>query len=258
MKKTIVSILSVLALVVGCGGTNTLTVTEGKDAIGQEYTTTEYTLTDTGIYHKSIADSTKDKRLLAEKKSQEIRTVDISGQSTDAQALLNQEKIKSIGSIAITPYEGQAPTTGIDVAKEAIGVVPAIVSGTVQGIAVVEAGKTVRSMVEKDTVSVKDSDNTTISTVREDNDQTQVATGTNGVSTSSQTKGSSGSADSGTGSSLNLGEDSSLISSCKDSHAGTTFACVNDSLGEMKYSIEGDEIYKDGVFFTNVSTFESN
>lgn len=256
MKKTIVSILSVLALVVGCGGTNTLTVTEGKDAIGQEYTTTEYILTDTGIYHKSIADSTKDKRLLAEKKSQEIRAVDISGQSTDAQALLNQEKIKSIGSIAIAPYEGQAPTTGIDVAKEAIGVVPAIVSGTVQGVIAIEAGKTVRSVVEKDTVSVKDSKGVSISTVREDNDQTQVATGTNGVATAPQSKGSATTGEEG--STLNLGEDSSLISSCKDSHAGTTFACVNDSLGETKYSIEGDEIYKNGVFFTNVSTFESN
>lgn len=253
MVKKVLGVAILISLV-GCGATNKLTVTESKDALGQPIKVTSYTLTDTGIYHKSIADSTESKTRLAERQAQEIREVDISAQSTDAQALLNQDKIRGIGTITITEYEGEKPTTIEDLGMKAMDALPALATSTVTGIGVVELGKTMRTALEKESVMVK-GDGNTITTTKEDNDQTQVVSSAEGAATGAD-QDSSATPRSTTDSAVT--GDEALIASCKDSNAGTTFACVNTALGEQRYSVVGNEVLKNGVFYTNVDTFESN
>lgn len=259
MKKLMAAALAIAVALTACSTKNMLTVTESKDALGQPILVTEYTLTDTGIYHKSIADSTRDKRLLAEKQAEEIRSVDISSQSTDAQALLNRDKITSIGSIAVTPYEGKAPVTGGDIGLAVASVAPALITGGVAAVGIMETGKTFRSAIEKDSVVVKDSKDTSITISNEDNDQTQVATAAadGSASNAPQSKGSTAGAASDSGvTGDSFGEDAALIAQCKDSHAGTTFACVNTTLGTQKYGVTGNDITKNGSNWMKVDAFE--
>lgn len=227
--------LVVLTSLIGCSAVNTLTVTNSYDDKGDPVVVREYSLTDTGIYHKSIADSTKDKRLLAEKQAEEIRLVDISTQSTDAQALLNKEKIDNIGGISTTAYEGAAPTTYVDVAKTVVGVVPSLVTGTVQGVAIVEAGKTLRTALDKDSVSVIDSDNTVVEITKEDNDQTQVATSNEGGATNAPQGKTKGAEDEGVGS-VEEGVDSGCTAEAPIMYNGTCYS--QESVEERGFPVD--------------------
>jgi hypothetical protein len=174
MLKEIGAGLLVLTLMVGCSGKNTLSITESKDALGQPIIKTEYVLSDTGMYHKSVSESDQAKASLAETKATSISNQDLSELSTDAQAIIKYKNSEEISKIEVTPYSGEAPTTAADMGVAAIEVVPAVVSGTVKGIAIVEAGKTVREVVNKDTVKVESSKDTAVSMNREETHQTQV------------------------------------------------------------------------------------
>jgi len=132
-------------------------------------------MSDTGMYHYSIAESTASKARLAGIKAQEITKQDLSGMSSDAQAIIKYASVSEIEKIEVTPYEGQKPTEWTDVTKEGVSYVPNLVTGAMGITGIIETGKTLRTALREDGVKITGNDNK-VDTQRSDDDQTQVIT----------------------------------------------------------------------------------
>lgn len=146
MKKVLASVLA-LALLFGCASTATRTIetTEYTDGTINKVDTFEG-LSDTMVYHDSVARFKEADARRIEAQVKEINSRNTDDLSPDAKAIIEFHKGTQIASIAPDKYGGEKPTEWTDVAHAATGHIGQVVGGAVAITGIREGRKMIEAV----------------------------------------------------------------------------------------------------------------